>query len=424
MCDILYVPPTASYSGHTVFAKNSDREPDEAQVIEYVPRQVHSATTLNCTFITIPQVRETYACILSRPFQMWGAEMGVNEYGVVIGNEAVFTRIKFRRDNSGLTGMDMLRLALERSKSAPEALQCIVHLLETYGQDACGGYRNKRFFYHNSFLIADATEAFVLETAGKHWAVEKVEAIRSLSNCLSIYQADELSREAERFARTKKWINQNEPFRFAKAYSDRLFTRLGRGAKRAATTCTLASGVQRPVSVVDCIKILQTHNLPEHQFKPSRATTASVCMHATGLLNPSETTGSMVAEIRRDKPHTVWLTGTPHPCLSVYIPFFISGSAPSKTTSLFGKLDDSLWHAARAVHRWIGSNYQVRKPVIEADRQKLQNRFLEHETRLIGGYASTEELQNFTFQCIHEVRNMYAKWLHRIRPPLATTWFN
>ncbi len=410
MCDILYIPPTATQTGNLLFAKNSDREPDEAQAIEYIPRQVHTATTLKCTFITIPQVKETYACIISRPFQMWGAEMGVNEHGVVIGNEAVFTRVKFKKNNSGLTGMDMLRIALERSTSAKEALQCIIDLLETYGQDACGGYRKKRFYYHNSFLIADAGEAFVLETAGMHWAVEKVAAIRSLSNCLSIHQAESLSPEAVNFALHKKWIRHNEPFSFAKAFSDRLFTRLGRGAQRAVTTCALAARVQRPVSTADCMKILQSHNLPEEIFKPSRATTASVCMHATGLFNPSETTGSMVAEIRKRKPHTVWLTGTPHPCLSVYIPFFFIKDNPIREIRIPSERPDgSLWWVAEKVHRAISRNYRQLKPKIDDQRQRLQLDFIKTEQQLIGDEAPPRELESFSRDCIHRVYNFYSQ---------------
>lgn len=36
-------------------------------------------------------------------------------------------------------------------------------------EDNCG------FTYHNSFLISDRTEAWLLETSGKYWAAEKVE---------------------------------------------------------------------------------------------------------------------------------------------------------------------------------------------------------------------------------------------------------
>jgi hypothetical protein len=44
--------------------------------------------------------------------------------------------------------MDLLRLALERCKTADEAIRCITSLLEQYGQNANGGYKNKNFYYH------------------------------------------------------------------------------------------------------------------------------------------------------------------------------------------------------------------------------------------------------------------------------------
>lgn len=415
MCDTFIALPSVTRDSTLLFSKNSDREPDEAQAIVHIPHQLHAEGNVQCTYISIPQVAETYACMLSKPFQMWGAEMGVNEHGVVIGNEAVFTKVKFEKHNNGLTGMDMLRLALERCTSSREAIACITGLLTLYGQNACGGYKNKKFYYHNSFLIADPDEAWILETAGKEWAVEKVSDIRSISNRLSISTyADHHSPGAEEYARKNGWWKESTAFNFQKAYSEWLYTTLGRAAKRQTCTTELSLRQKGKLDVSNCITMLQTHNLPEDKFKPSRANTGSVCMHGTGLLNPSSTTGSMVAKIRKGAPHTIWLTGTPHPCLSVYIPFFFGTPVLEQLETPGAQPDDSLWWKAELVHRWISKDYQERKARIETKRQALQHLFLEKEAALIRNSSSTSELEQFSKDCLQEVLHAYSDWMKLI----------
>ncbi|MGE0719525.1 MAG: carcinine hydrolase/isopenicillin-N N-acyltransferase family protein, partial [Alphaproteobacteria bacterium] len=164
MCDTMVALPPATAAGHVLFAKNSDRERNEAQVLEMFPRASHApGTRLACTYIEIPQVAQTHAVLLSRPFWIWGAEMGANEHGVVIGNEAVYAASPPPSRTRALIGMDLLRLALERSTSAAEAVDVITGLLEAHGQGGSCGHLEERF-YDNSFIVADAREAFVVET--------------------------------------------------------------------------------------------------------------------------------------------------------------------------------------------------------------------------------------------------------------------
>ena len=190
MCDS-FVAITAD---GVMFAKNSDRDPNESQPLEWIAAADHGdGEQVACTWIEVPQVGHTHAVLLSRPWWMWGAEMGTNEHGVVIGNEAVFTKGRTTRaDGSAeggkaLLGMDLVRLALERATTAEDAVSVMVELLESHGQGGPCSYERPRFTYDNSFLVADPSGALVLETAGRHWATEVVHGPgRSISNGLTI----------------------------------------------------------------------------------------------------------------------------------------------------------------------------------------------------------------------------------------------
>lgn len=413
MCDTFVALPRHTALKHLIFGKNSDREPNEAQAIVRVPACEHQEKELRCTYISIPQVRATREVLLSKPFQMWGAEMGVNDQGVVIGNEAVFTKVQFKKKNLGLTGMDLLRLALERTATAEGALECITALLAEYGQDACGGYHNRHFFYHNSFLIADASDAWVLETAGRHWAAQRVQGFRSISNGLTIEEDyDLLSDHAIEFARQQGWQKKGETFSFRRAFSDWFYTRMSSCRMRQATTESVGRGQEGSFTVEAAMQMLEYHHPGEDQFQPHRATTASVCMHPTGLANPSQTNGAMVAEVRRGLPATVWLTGTSMPCLSVFKPFFFGGrSLAGADWPLPGpRYDGSLWWKTEDLHRAICRNYRQGRRLIASDRANLQRVFLEEEQKLLAEGAGTDRLDALSYSAIHQYWNTLRQW--------------
>ncbi|MEM2920683.1 MAG: carcinine hydrolase/isopenicillin-N N-acyltransferase family protein, partial [Candidatus Bathyarchaeia archaeon] len=131
MCDILVATSEATENGEMIFAKNSDRDPNEAQVLEFVPRRASNETVVKMTYTEFPQAEESYAILLSRPWWMWGAEMGANEYGLVVGNTAVFTKEPY--DKVGILGMDLIRLALERTKTSRDALNFMISVIEKQG---------------------------------------------------------------------------------------------------------------------------------------------------------------------------------------------------------------------------------------------------------------------------------------------------
>ena len=174
MCDTLCVRTPAGM----LFAKNSDRHPDEAQVVEWhAPRP--AGGELRTQYLTIPDAG-AFALVGSRPTWLWGFEHGVNEHGVAIGNEKIWTTTRARDLPPALLGMDLVRLGLERGRTADDALDVMTALLEQHGQGGSGEpHRDEPYF--SSFLVADARGGWVLETSGRTWAAKpgRVTARRS-----------------------------------------------------------------------------------------------------------------------------------------------------------------------------------------------------------------------------------------------------
>ncbi len=301
MCDTL----GRIHSKGALFAKNSDRSPNEVQVIEYFPARSGLAGQVACTYISVPQVEHTYGVLLSRPLWMWGAEIGVNEFGLCIGNEAVFTRGSYSK--TGLTGMDMLRLALERSKDAEEALKMIIELLETYGQGGNCGF-DHNFYYDNAFLILDRTALYVLETAGKEWVYRKYDQA-SISNRLSIGDEGDA-------------YSGGTPINFRRKYTEPVYTTFSGSAKRKIqTNCALP----KADTVLGCIQALRNHHEKvENPF--AVGTVSSACMHY-GALVGDHTTASMVVSLEQDRT-VVWNTGSSLPCVSLFKPWLF-GTEPN-----------------------------------------------------------------------------------------------
>ncbi|MBK9330550.1 MAG: C69 family dipeptidase [Sphingobacteriales bacterium] len=384
MCDTFVHIPSQK-SGSVIFGKNSDREPNEAQQIVHYPRKIRVKVSRKATFIELEVPVESYEVILSKPFQIWGAEMGCNEFGVTIGNEAVFTKMPFDKKQVGLTGMDLLRLSLEISKTAKDGVDNIIHFLEKYGQDACGGYMDKNFYYHNSFIIADKNEGYVLETAGRHWIYEKVTGYRAISNGLSIAEKyDGISKDAIAFAQKKGWTKKQENFNFKKAYSQWLMPKLA-GCEYRRNNSEDKGKSFSGFTVENAIRILRSHGEKEQTFTPEQGNTRSICMHASGLFTPHQTVGSMVAELRKDKPATVWLTGTSAPCLSLFKPFYFGNDILEEENFIppSVKADNSYWWQWEKLHRAVLKNYAKSISFLQFKQQELEKSWIKQDKILI-----------------------------------------
>jgi len=378
MCDTFIALQPATEDGSIIFGKNSDREANEAQSLEYHPPKSYTSNSkVKCTYIDTPQVERTNGIIISRPFWMWGAEMGVNEKGVVIGNEAVFTKIKVSKNNV-LTGMDLLRLGLERADSAKNAKQIIIDLLKQYGQGGVCGFVDKSMFYHNSFIIADKLEAYILETAGEFWVTKKVDKYYAISNGLTIgSDYDEIHPNAESFARKKGWVKGD--FHFAKAFSDFLYTTFSACKIRQNRAIKILENKYKGINVRSAISHLRDHN--SNDFNPANALLGkTICAHAGNSItrNASQTTGSMIVHLTKNKP-TIWITATSAPCISMFKPvWFEDGVIPNLGEDLGAFYNkNSFWWKHELLHRQILKDYNNRKNSLIFDFKNAEKEILD-----------------------------------------------
>ncbi len=171
-------------TGTTLAAKNADCEINEAQAVLQLPRRRYpEGAVMRASHIVIPQARETHEIIIDKSYWTWGGEIGVNEHGVAVGNEAIFSTVGDNGD--GLITGDLLRLMLERARNCEEAIAVFTDVLERFGQGGNCELRGNSHF-DSSYMVSDATSAYVIETAGRHWAVRKVEGVGAISNAMTI----------------------------------------------------------------------------------------------------------------------------------------------------------------------------------------------------------------------------------------------
>jgi secernin len=341
MCDTL----VRVHADRVLFAKNSDRDPNEAQLLDWQPRREYApGEVLRCTWISIPQVARTHAVLLSRPYWMWGAEIGANEHGVVIGNEAVFTRQPYAA--TGLTGMDMLRLGLERAATAEQAVEVITALLERHGQGGGCGHEDREFTYHNSYLLADPRNAFVLETAASRWQAERITGAWSISNGLTL----------------PGMVREN----------DRLRSYVSRCALRRGQTMAAAGTAE---DAGDLMRALREHGeAATPRYHLLNGAMHGACMHAGGVLVGSQTTASWVAELRPDAVRH-WVTATSAPCTSLFKPVRVEqpldlGREPTDRAD-----PDSLWWRHERLHRQVMRDPARLLSLFDSERDATERRW-------------------------------------------------
>jgi secernin len=348
MCDSLCAPGRSGM----VFAKNSDRPPGEVQIAWPFGRRASAGCTLRTQYLSIGDAG-AHAAFLSCPTWLWGAEHGVNEHGVAIGNERVSTTHDAAAAKPALIGMDLVRLGHERASTAAEAVDVMTGLLETCGQGGIADAAHQEA-YDSSFLIADPSQAFVLETAGSDYAVAPFASGVAISNRLTL---------GTEWTRASAGLAEGDDF---DSFRDHTEDTAYADVRLAASRRFLAAADSGAVTAAATAAHLRDHGTgpwgapgmvgPVH-VPPARVgadgSGISVCMHVRGF---SVTAASMIAEltpgIADGAPLRVFVAPG-SPCASIYVPSFprtAAGPPPFVPLELSG---EEIWHAADALRQLV-----------------------------------------------------------------------
>lgn len=408
MCDTFAALPGKTLGNTVLFAKSADCEVNEANALVRIPAQKHvSGESVRVTHLVIPQAEQTYEILLTKAFWTYGCELGVNEWGLAMGEEAVFTTEMVNETKDGIIGPDLMRIGLERARTCREAIELMTGLLEQYGQGGSAELKGNSHF-DSSFLMSDASEAYILETAGRKWAVKKIDGFGSISNLLTI-GTDWDECPAAQGDRSLDWQ--------ATFGRPEVPPTLG-SPDRQCISFDALKAAQGKITVKTMFDIMRHHGEGYH---PAKAEThRNICVHA----GPQETRwwqadGVMVTDVG---PHGVmaWATGTSGNCVSIFKPVFLGMDLPDigpTPTEHFNP--DSLWWKHELLHRRAMADFDGLVPEIRADFDALEGQFLaEAETVKLGTPAEKKE---FMESCFRRAMQATDGWIARLRamPGLA-----
>lgn len=361
-CDTFVAMADTGPRGRVLLGKNSDRPVFDAQPLRHLPRRTSTDGRLRLAHVEIDDVPESSAHVGGSPYWCWGHEQGLNEWGVAIGNEALFTRdwaagVRAAEQGSpppaGILGMELVRLGLERGRTAEEALETICALVEEHGQWGSGvpGRPPASGGYDNSFLIADSREAWVLETSGRRWVARRTTSgTLAISNQPTVRtEWDRASHDLVEHAVDSGWW-QPDPereFDFARAYVDPgTPLQLSHIRLQRSRHLLREASVSGEVDVAAAQRVLRDHYedtfLGGPYFNAAVPDFLSLCMHS----HPSDftwgnTAASSVFVLPGDDDQLAHLWWTPvTPCTGVYIPVFVDAGTVPEAVATAGTAGD------------------------------------------------------------------------------------
>jgi dipeptidase len=274
-------------------------------------------------------------------------------------------------------------------------------LLEKYGQGGSAEMKGNSHF-DSSFLMSDTSEAYILETAGRKWAVKKVEEYDSISNMLGIstnWNSCSVEPGVERTDWTKTFALPEVP------------PTLG-SPDRQCVTYDMLKGSVGQISAETMFNIMRHHN---DSYHPATADAhRNICIHAGPQENRWwQADGVMVTDVD-EHGILIWVTGTSGNCISIFKPVFLGMDLPDSGPTPTEHFDPrSLWWKHELLHRRAMADFDNVVPEIRRDFDILEKEFLCEAKSVKKG--TQEEKKDFTEYCFRRSMQATEAWIARLR---------
>jgi dipeptidase len=340
-CDILVALGPATVDGRTLFGLNSHHHARQPQTLRRTAgRPFAAGEVVRTATVELPQARQTCTVLASQFPDRWGYEHGVNEHQLAVGY-ANWNSVLATTQPTLLAG-DLVRLVLERCHGARQGLDLLCDLLTRHGHSAAVPHGGDAVF-----LLADPTEAFVVEAAGPAWACQEIQMVRAVSDVSIIRQDwDRINRGlADEVIHRGWWQCDGSKLDFAGTLS--VYPTGRASALRRWGRATLLLEQQNGRIDDDFFRRLLADHYEgaRYEFDPltGRGQATPLCRHAAPA-SPVGTVASFVAPLAAEAPAKLaWCAFGP-PCVCVHVPVFYDGELPAALTSTES---DGLWWKTR-----------------------------------------------------------------------------
>jgi secernin len=329
--DMMVALGRATVEGQTLFGQNSSRALEERSSLRLTPgRQYTYGERLTTQYLELPQARQTWTVLGSQPRGFWGYDHGVNEHLVAVG--CLPLRPTRLCATPGLLGTDLVRLALERGRTARQAVDVLTIAIERHGQGSFPD-GSSRVPHDNAFLVADGREAYAVEAAGTFWVYQAIREVRAISNVRIIRQDwDRISTGLATQAIDRGWWpGDGSKLDFAGALAEDL-SACGSALRRWGRATLALQEQNGHIDATFLRRLLTDHNEEDIHEADSPEESMSLCQHAADETGPA-TAASLLCQLNADpaRPLVAWCAFGP-PCASVYFPIFLDGELPDRYT--------------------------------------------------------------------------------------------